>query len=198
MAKTTAPLFSFGARGQLAQTLVYTPWKGLNNVRSYVVPANPRSAGQQTQRSYMTDAVDAWHTIGLSADDIAAWNRYAATLSSPMSGFNAFTRTLINLLVAGLSYANSDMPWDGSIVDSGAGQVDFSITEDGDADAVSFHWGYSPTSLIFTEAGVETANVWAASNVAAASGSIVYMRAEVKKTGDTIGWSGIYRFGPVT
>src|SRR3989304_1243517 len=57
MAKLKAPLLSFGASGKLADTLVYFPWKGLAVVRSYVIPANPNSAGQQTQRGIPTGAV---------------------------------------------------------------------------------------------------------------------------------------------
>src|SRR3989304_5419175 len=45
MAKLKAPLLSFGASGKLADTLVYFPWKGLAVVRSYVIPANPNTAG---------------------------------------------------------------------------------------------------------------------------------------------------------
>jgi len=41
MAKVNAPLFSFNASGKLANSLVYFAWKGLDVVRSYIVPANP-------------------------------------------------------------------------------------------------------------------------------------------------------------
>lgn len=199
MAKVTAPLFSFGARGKLANTLVYFPWKGIDAVRSYVVPSNPQSAGQQTQRSYMTAAVDMWHTLGLTADDVTAWNRYAATRPKPQSGFNAFCSSVIERLVFGLAEAALAFGFNGSISDSGAAQVDFSVDEDGSATAVIFHWGYTPTSLIEVANGVETANVWDAADVSAASGSTVYMRAELRNvTPETIGWTGIYRFGPVT
>lgn len=199
MAKLTAPLFSFGARGQLAKTLVYFPWKGIDAVRSYVVPANPNSAGQQTQRGLMLDAVGAWHTIGLDADDVTAWNRYAATRPSPQSGFNAFCAAVIELRRVPFTQAALAMGFNGSVIDSGAGQVDMAITEDGSAITVDFLWGYSPTALINVVAGVEVANVWTAANVAVASGAIVYARARLENvTPATIGWSGIYRFGPTT
>jgi len=40
MAKVRGPLFSLGASGQLAKTLVYLSWKGLDTVREYVIPAS--------------------------------------------------------------------------------------------------------------------------------------------------------------
>lgn len=199
MAKLTAPLFSFKASGALAKTLVYGNWKGINTARSYTIPANPDTAGQQQQRGYFGDAVDLWHDLGLTSDDVAAWNRYAATLPSPQSGFNAFVASVIDLRVGGLSAANLAMGFNGDIADSGAGQVDFTVEEDGSASAVDFLWGYSPTALLEVAAGVETANVWNANNVAATSGATVYMRARLEDGSNVVrGWTGVYRFGPVT
>lgn len=199
MAKLVAPLFSFSARGQLAKTLVYSGWKGIDDVRSYAVPANPRSSGQQTQRGYFTESVDAWHNTGLTADDIEAWNRWANTLPRPQSGFNAFCAAWMNYRVAGVSQANMAMGFNGGIADSGVGQVDFTVEEDGSATAVAFHWGYTPTALINVEAGSEVANVWSANNVAVASNAIVYMKAYISMAGPTPnGETGIYRFGPTS
>lgn len=103
MAKVRGPLLSLGASGQLAETLVFGTWKGIDVARQYVTPANPQTAPQTTQRGYMTDAVAAWHdaTNVLTATDKAAWNRLAGVLDSAMSGFNAFCRYFINERVAG-------------------------------------------------------------------------------------------------
>jgi hypothetical protein len=199
MAKLVAPLFSFSARGQLAKTLVYSGWKGIDDVRSYVVPANPQTAGQQEQRSFFTDGVDAWHDTGLDSDDVTAWNRLASTLPRPQSGFNAFVASVIGLRQDGFTLAQMAMGFNGSIIDSGAGQVDMAITEDGSAVSVIFDWGYSPTSLINTANGVEAANVWTAANVPVNSGVTVYARARLRNvTPATIGYTGIYRFGPTS
>ena len=92
MAKVKGPLFSLSASGQIAKTLVYMTWKGIDDVRKYVIPANPRTAGQQTQRGYFSAAVAAWHTDGYSALDVAAWNLYALAQKVAASGFNMFTR----------------------------------------------------------------------------------------------------------
>src|SRR3989304_1279249 len=109
MAKLKAPLLSFGASGKLADTLVYFPWKGLAVVRSYVIPANPNSAGQQTQRGILTESVASWHALGLDDDDVTAWNRYAASRPTPQSGFNAFVKDFVDLRVSGVILAATDM-----------------------------------------------------------------------------------------
>ncbi len=93
MAKLKGPLFSLGASQQLGKALVYFPWKGINAVRTYVIPTNPKSADQQTQRAFMTAAVAEWHGALYSASDRIAWNRYAGVLADIMSGFNAMIRT---------------------------------------------------------------------------------------------------------
>lgn len=50
MATNTAPLLSFGAKGQLAKSMVYSTWKGRAYTRRYVIPANPNSSEQQKTR----------------------------------------------------------------------------------------------------------------------------------------------------
>jgi hypothetical protein len=50
MAKTTAPLLAFGARGQIGKTQVYASWRGVSYARRHVVPANPNSTSQQRTR----------------------------------------------------------------------------------------------------------------------------------------------------
>lgn len=51
MSRTTAPLLSFGAGGQLAKTHVYASWKGIPYARRYVIPANPRTTKQMVTRN---------------------------------------------------------------------------------------------------------------------------------------------------
>lgn len=98
MAKLKAPLLSFGARGKIAGSLVYFPWKGIDCVREYVVPANPRSTQQIIQRTHFEDAVDAWHANNYTDADRIAWNQYAGILAQIMSGFNAMMRLAIAML----------------------------------------------------------------------------------------------------
>ena len=101
MAKLKAPLLSLGASGKLGGALVYFPWKGIDAVREYVIPANPRSTAQTTQRGYFEDAVDAWHANAYTDADRVAWNRFAGTLAKTMAGFNAFMRSIIAMRIAG-------------------------------------------------------------------------------------------------
>jgi hypothetical protein len=100
MAKLTAPLFSLGARGQLGKTLVYMAWKGINDVRQHVTPANPQTAAQTTQRDAMSAVVSAWRNYFTDATMRAAWNRLAGTLASVMSGFNAAAAAMVKRIVA--------------------------------------------------------------------------------------------------
>lgn len=50
MAKVTGPLYSMSASGKLADAMVYFGWKGINVVRGWVKPANPRVGSQGDQR----------------------------------------------------------------------------------------------------------------------------------------------------
>lgn len=60
MAKTIAPLLSFGAGGQIARTGVYASWKGIPYVRRYVVPANPRTTKQMVTRNIFKNLQAMW------------------------------------------------------------------------------------------------------------------------------------------
>lgn len=60
MAKTIAPLLSFGADGQVAKTAVYSKWKGIPYVRRYVIPANPRTTRQQVTRLLFRKLQQMW------------------------------------------------------------------------------------------------------------------------------------------
>lgn len=53
MAKVTGPLQSFSASGQIAKSIVFAAWKGVNYVRQYVIPSNPQSEDQGDQRIIM-------------------------------------------------------------------------------------------------------------------------------------------------
>jgi len=104
MAKVKGPLFSLGASGQIAKTLVYMTWKGIDDVRTYVVPANPKTADQQQQRGYFTNAIDAWHEDGYTEDDVSAFNLYALAQKIAASGFNMFVKLYVLAKVAALAW----------------------------------------------------------------------------------------------
>jgi len=107
MAKLTAPLFSFGASGKLADSLVFGSWKGLNIVRKYVIPANPQSDAQVIQRDYFEEAVDKVHAVqilvthALDAADLAAYSQLGATEPTPRTWFNEVVKYWLDCRRAG-------------------------------------------------------------------------------------------------
>lgn len=85
MAKVTAPLLSFGARGQIGKSVVFAKWRGVDYARQRVIPANPRTIAQQETRGVFrvmsqiwTLAPEAWKTV---------WNAFAS--GRPFTGRNA-------------------------------------------------------------------------------------------------------------
>jgi len=86
MARTTAPLLGFDARGQIAKTLVYGTWRGVKYARRYVIPGNPKTAGQTTTRVTFATLREMWKlmpTIGRSP-----WTAFAT--GRPFLNLNAF------------------------------------------------------------------------------------------------------------
>lgn len=104
MAKVISPLFSLGASGKLANSLVYMKWKGIDDVRMWLKPANPRTAAQQSQRTKMRNAVNTFHSTAWNSADITAFNFKASTLPQPMSGFNYFIQQHIATEIAGKTW----------------------------------------------------------------------------------------------
>lgn len=75
MAKTNAPLLSWGASGTIAKTQVYSTWKGRSYVRRHVIPANPNSPAQQETRNTWKFLNKVWAYVPAGA--IGAWDLYA-------------------------------------------------------------------------------------------------------------------------
>lgn len=70
---------------QLNKTFVFFRWKGINCVRSYVIPSNPRTTGQVLQRNLFS-AVMAQAQFVKIAICQKFWKKFAVK----MSAFNAF------------------------------------------------------------------------------------------------------------
>jgi uncharacterized protein (UPF0297 family) len=104
MAKVKGPLLSMDASGKIADSLVFMSWKGIKDVRQHVIPANPQTAAQQEQRSFMTEAVDVFHETAYNALDMQAWDVLASTLGRAMSGFNAYVKRYIDAKVSGKTF----------------------------------------------------------------------------------------------
>lgn len=86
MAKTRAPLLSFGASGQIGKSQVYSSWRGVPYARAMVKPANPNTAGQKLTRNTFAFLNNVWKLAG--ADAIAPWNANAS--GRPYTGRNKF------------------------------------------------------------------------------------------------------------
>lgn len=100
MAVLKAPLLSLDARGQLGKAIVFSGWKGIKVARQHVVPANPNTADQQTQRGYVTSCVSARKNYLTNTGGRAAWDRAALNATGAMSGFNLFMRNAIGMIAS--------------------------------------------------------------------------------------------------
>lgn len=88
MAKTTAPLLSFDARGQIGKSQVYSNWRGIPTVRRHTVPANPRTAGQTQTRTAFSWVNAVYKLLDPSVQ--AVWDAFAK--GKPLFGRNAFQK----------------------------------------------------------------------------------------------------------
>lgn len=106
MAKLKGPLMSLGASGAIGKTLVFFPWKGLDVVREYVIPANPKTDAQNTQRGYLIACVAAIHAAQaaaanpLDSEDTAAYALLGSLEPTPRTWFNTICRLWLKQKVA--------------------------------------------------------------------------------------------------
>lgn len=96
MAKVKGGLFSLGAEGKIAGKTIHRKLKGIKTAKKYVIPGNPKTEDQKTQRDYLKDAVLGWKTDGYYEQDITAWCLYASIQKKILSGYNVFLRERIN------------------------------------------------------------------------------------------------------
>lgn len=94
MARTTAPLLSFGASGAIAKTQVYAQWKGRPYARRYVIPSNPNSVGQQETRSTFKTLVQIFKRA--PANMYAAFAAYGQI--SQFTAANGFVKQNLSML----------------------------------------------------------------------------------------------------
>lgn len=163
MAKLKAPLLSLGATGAIGKTIVYFPWKGLDCAREYVVPANPDTTAQQTQRDYLTTLVAAIHTAQAEAVsplvevDQIAYAALASTLQRVMTWFNMIVKLGLDALRKEDGYT---IYHGGNLTDDD--KDDFRpqviITDDGVTQCADgkFYLGTTKTSMIQSIAAVVT------------------------------------------
>lgn len=200
MAKLKGPLFSLGATQQLGKTLVFFGWKGLNVVREYVVPANPRTTSQVTQRGFLTDIVGKIHaaqastTHPLKEIDILAYALLASVVQSATTWFNQCVRDGIDQLVAGLREA----VYSGGVVTPAADQLTIEVWNIGIAPTAGFFWyGTSKTALINKIASTPVGGSNAAIITGLTTGVKYYMQFRPTTPASLVGTrSGIYHGTP--
>lgn len=152
MAKVLTPLLSFSASGKIADTLVAFTWKGINVMRQYVKPANPKTADQVTQRGHFSDMVESWRNYFVDTSMRTAWNRLALVLPTPMSGFNAFMRNAVQMVLTDpdASFGFDVTAVAAQLVTFGVLNVDDGVAGD-EAGDFEIWVGDSPSSLLLTE-----------------------------------------------
>jgi len=74
-----------GASGKTGD-VVWSKWKGINYIRSRVIPANPRTDDQTAQREALAHALDLWQSIKAWAKK--PWDKYATGYA--WSGYNRY------------------------------------------------------------------------------------------------------------
>jgi len=94
LAKTTAPLLSFGAAGQIGDTMVYSKWKGRAYARRKVVPANPQTSEQTLTRNAFGFLQATYKTAPTLLQDV--WKAYAQ--GKVLTDRNAYTKFNLPLL----------------------------------------------------------------------------------------------------
>lgn len=102
MAKVTGGLLSFGARGQIGKTLVMSKWKGIPYARQHVVPANPQTTAQQTNRRIFALLREMFKRSPGAVTD--PFNAFAK--GKPLTGMNKFVGENTRVLQGETSLAN--------------------------------------------------------------------------------------------
>ena len=112
MAKVTGPLFSVSASGTVGKAFTFGIWKGIQYVREWFKPYNPKSAKQTNIRTALTLLVEKWQ--GLGSGPQGAWNDFAS--GSQMSGFNIFVQRGLKAYIAdpGIDVVPTDVDYTGT------------------------------------------------------------------------------------
>jgi len=154
VAKLKAPLMSLGASGAIGKALVYFGWKGIDAVREYVVPSNPKTTAQTTQRGYLSDAVDAIHAAQIKPvlpfveADKSAYALLGSLQPTPRTWFNTIVKQWLDQLRASKDMAVSS----GGVLTPGDTTLTLQMAQhEQTGDAMTngkLHYGTSKTSLL--------------------------------------------------
>jgi hypothetical protein len=135
MAKTTAPILSFGAGGQLARTQVYASWKGIPYARRYVIPSNPRTTRQMVTRNIFRLLQSLWLVMPQTGKD----PYIAFVTGKPLTPNNKFTSSNVKgvdtsapptdlSFFIGSPGARGGLPPLAAVVTPGSGQLSVAIS----------------------------------------------------------------------
>jgi len=132
MGKTTAPLLSFGASGQIAKTVVYSKWKGRGYARRHVVPANPQTTEQTLTRNNFSFLSSVWKVA--PALFTAPWTLYAR--GKVLTDRNALVKFNLPVLRGEVDLANfvfspgalGGLPPIAAVATPGVGQLSVAVT----------------------------------------------------------------------
>ena len=111
MAKTRAPLHSIDLRGRLADGFVAGDWKGISWMRTFVMPAQPRTTRREQVWKNFPKVTRAW--AGLTDAERAQWEAFAVSVKPQnktlgregnWSGFDAYVSVNLVLGDAELSF----------------------------------------------------------------------------------------------
>lgn len=159
MAKLKAPLLSLGAAGAIGKSIVFFPWKGIDCAREYVVPSNPKTSAQNTQRGYVTAGVAMIHSAQAEAAnpldeaDTVAYSLFGSCEKTPRTWFNQALKNWIDVEVAGKKPVIFS---DGSCTDTDKTDalLEVYLREETSEDLVAgtFFYGTSKTALIHSKA----------------------------------------------
>jgi len=196
MAKLKAPLLSLGASGAIGKAIVFFPWKGLNVAREYVVPANPKTDAQNTQRGYLIVVVAQIHKIqALAADaltsvDTSAYALWGSIYPTPRTWFNQAVKNWLDQNVLG----KTGIIWSNGHTTPADGQLTMSIVAtDSTPDSAKFYYGTSKTALTNSIAGVKAGGVYSKVVTGLTNGVKYYWQIRPVTPAIRIGsFSGIY------
>lgn len=162
MAKVRGAFGGFGTTQQIGKAYVFFLWKGINCIRTWVIPNNPNTGDQQTERADFKSLITAWHDGLFNVGDIEAWERAAGTVKyRPQSGFNRF----IGLYRSIFQTINTPNRLYGEVT-SNTVKTTFTCLITPTSAPLSpgtkvLQWGTSPTSLWRTEALVYVSDLTA-------------------------------------
>ena len=191
MAIVKAPFLSLGASGKFANTLVASTWKGLKTMRSYVVPSNPNTADQQTQRTLFSACVSAFRNYLTAALGRTAWDRSALASGKAQSGFNVAMAGMLGILTsdADASFCNTGAAIAGNFIEFTMLNMDDGAAGD-EAGNFEIWVGNTPTSLLLSELVAIAGSKVTGTVDLGVAGDIVY--AKTRK--DSYDRGGIFKF----